>query len=145
MWNSYAPTSKPAAFGSAAVTAVSEARGPDRRNPRVRARAQTGFATRQLSRVASPIELSVTASIGVASSNREHSSADAVIQAADKALYRAKAAGRNRVEIASSPAAPNPQQSRWHRLTILQVLVSFRGGSSDANPNDGGTSGPERH
>jgi GGDEF domain-containing protein len=78
------------------------ARGPDRRNPRVRARAQTGFATRQLSRVASPIELSVTASIGVASSNREHSSADAVIQAADKALYRAKAAGRNRVEIASS-------------------------------------------
>jgi diguanylate cyclase (GGDEF)-like protein len=79
-----------------------EMRGPDRRNARVLAGSKTGHAIRQLSRVASATELSVTASIGVASSSQENSSADEVIQAADKALYRAKAAGRNRVEIASS-------------------------------------------
>jgi GGDEF domain-containing protein len=76
-----------------------EARGPDRRNQR--GRAQTGHAIRQLSRVTRSDELSVTASIGVATSRRENPSAEEVIQAADKALYRAKAAGRNRIETAS--------------------------------------------
>jgi GGDEF domain-containing protein len=83
-----------------------EARGPDRRNQRPRGRAQTGHAIRQLSRVAqtpSSSELSVTASIGVATSKRENPSAEEVIQAADEALYRAKAAGRNRIETASTP------------------------------------------
>jgi len=79
-----------------------ESRGHDRRNARTRARSQTGHAIRQLSRPTSPTELSVTASIGVASYSQEYSSAEEVIQAADKALYRAKAAGRNRVEVASS-------------------------------------------
>jgi diguanylate cyclase (GGDEF)-like protein len=80
-----------------------ETRGPDRRNQRARGRAQTGHAIRQLSRVAASTELSVTASIGVATSRRENPSAEEVIQAADKALYRAKAAGRNRIETASAP------------------------------------------
>jgi len=83
-----------------------EARGPDRRNQRPRGRAQTGHAIRQLSRVATMArssELSVTASIGVATSKGEHPSAEEVVQAADKALYRAKAAGRNRIETASAP------------------------------------------
>jgi PleD family two-component response regulator len=85
-----------------------EARGPDRRNQRARGRGQTGRAIRELSRVAptasSPSsELSVTASIGVATSRRENPSAEEVVQAADKALYRAKAAGRNRVETAAGP------------------------------------------
>jgi len=80
-----------------------ESRGADRRNPRVRARIQTGFAIRQLSRAPPLIDLSVTASMGVASANLENSSPDEVIRAADKALYRAKGAGRNRVETASSP------------------------------------------
>src|SRR5216684_1067097 len=84
-----------------------EERGPDRRNQRPRGRAQTGHAIRQLSRVAttpsslSSSELSVTASIGVATSRRENPSAEEVMQAADKALYRAKAAGRNRIETAA--------------------------------------------
>jgi GGDEF domain-containing protein len=81
-----------------------EERGPDRRNQRARGRGQTGHAIRELSRVApSPLssELSVTASIGVATSRRENPSAEEVVQAADKALYRAKAAGRNRVETAA--------------------------------------------
>jgi GGDEF domain-containing protein len=80
-----------------------EARGPDRRNRRARGRAQTGHAIRQLSRVTASDELSVTASIGVATSRRENPSPEEVIQAADKALYRAKAAGRNRIETASAP------------------------------------------
>jgi GGDEF domain-containing protein len=83
-----------------------EARGPDRRNQRARGRTQTGHAIRQLSRVAqtpSSSELSVTASIGVATSKGENPSAEEVVQAADKALYSAKVAGRNRVETASAP------------------------------------------
>ena len=78
-----------------------EARGPDRRNQRARGRSQTGHAIRQLARAKSSTEDSVTASIGVATSGRENPSAEEVIQAADKALYRAKAAGRNRIETAT--------------------------------------------
>ena len=80
-----------------------DARGPDRRNQRSRGRGQTGHAIRQLSRVTAPAELSVTASLGVATSRGENPSAEEVLQAADKALYRAKAAGRNRIETASAP------------------------------------------
>ena len=79
-----------------------ETRGPDRRTQRTRSRTR-GEAIRQLSRSASPTEISVTASMGVATSRRENPTAEEVIQAADKALYRAKAAGRNRVESAESP------------------------------------------
>jgi GGDEF domain-containing protein len=78
-----------------------EARGPDRRNQRARGRSQTGHAIRQLARAKSSTEDSVTASIGVATSGRENPSTEEVIKAADKALYRAKAAGRNRIETAS--------------------------------------------
>jgi diguanylate cyclase (GGDEF)-like protein len=39
----------------------------------------------------------ITVSIGVAEKDSRHSSPDQVVQAADKALYRAKEAGRNRV------------------------------------------------
>ena len=79
-----------------------EARGPDRRNQRTRRRVQTGHTIRKLARATPSDELSVTASIGVASSRGANPSAEEVIQAADKALYRAKAAGRNRVESASA-------------------------------------------
>ena len=41
----------------------------------------------------------ITVSIGVAERNHRHATPDQVIQAADKALYRAKEAGRNRVSI----------------------------------------------
>ncbi len=80
-----------------------ETRGPDRRNQRPRGRSQTGHAIRQLSRETPSTDVSVTASMGVATSRRENPSAEEVIQAADKALYRAKAGGRNRIETASAP------------------------------------------
>ncbi len=76
-------------------------RGPDRRT---RGRSQSGRAIRQLVLQArEPATLSVTVSIGVATSAKEQPEVDDVILAADKALYRAKAAGRNRVETAASP------------------------------------------
>jgi GGDEF domain-containing protein len=78
-------------------------RGPDRRNERTRGRARKGHAIRELAQEKPLAPLSVTISIGVATSDREASDPDAVLQAADKALYRAKEHGRNRVEIAPSP------------------------------------------
>jgi diguanylate cyclase (GGDEF)-like protein len=44
-----------------------------------------------------PVELRVTASIGVASLGNDADSAERLVRAADRALYGAKAAGRNRV------------------------------------------------
>lgn len=41
--------------------------------------------------------ITITVSIGVAERNHRHATPDQVVQAADKALYRAKGAGRNRV------------------------------------------------
>ncbi len=76
-------------------------RGPDRRNARPCAQTQAN-AIRQIARTVSPAQISVTASIGVATALRENSTADEVVQSADKALYRAKSAGRNRIETATS-------------------------------------------
>jgi len=78
-------------------------RGPDRRNQRTRRRASKGQTIRELAIQDSqaPASLSVTVSIGVASSAKSRSDPHSVLQAADKALYRAKANGRNRVETAA--------------------------------------------
>jgi len=75
-------------------------RGPDRRSSsRTRARNRTGRAVQEFTKAADPNLLSVTVSIGVASSTPEgEDTTESIVQAADRALYRAKAAGRNRVE-----------------------------------------------
>lgn len=80
-------------------------RGPDRRTERTRRRTTKGQAIRDLAQPPgqSPGKISVTVSIGVASSAKRQPGPDAVLQAADKALYRAKANGRNRVETATPP------------------------------------------
>jgi len=57
-------------------------------------------------------DLSVTVSIGVAEPNARMREAGQVIQAADKALYRAKQAGRNRVEIAGPAKARTRRETR---------------------------------
>ena len=77
-------------------------RGTDRRSQRSRSRGRKGHALRRLARAESNTLLSVTVSIGVATATHEKTIPDRIVEAADKALYRAKAAGRNRVEIASS-------------------------------------------
>ena len=76
-------------------------RGPDRRSHRSRAR--TGRAIRQLAKPGAHSALSVTVSIGVAGALDRATDPQKIIDLADKALYRAKSAGRNRVE--SAPAA----------------------------------------
>jgi len=57
--------------------------------PRVKPKVDKGRTSRQ--------GITITVSIGVAERSSKHSSPDQVVQAADKALYRAKEAGRNRV------------------------------------------------
>jgi len=57
--------------------------------PRVKPKNDKGRKSRQA--------IMITVSIGVAERNHRHASPDQVVQAADKALYRAKEAGRNRV------------------------------------------------
>jgi GGDEF domain-containing protein len=74
-----------------------EPRGPDRRNVRA------GHRIRELARSSVGSEIAVTVSIGVATAGAQYASAKEVIAAADKALYRAKAGGRNRVELAGAP------------------------------------------
>lgn len=76
-------------------------RGPDRRVTRQRGRVPVGRAVRRLAEA--PGTLSVTVSIGVAVATGGKPDSHKIMDAADKALYRAKANGRNRVETASSP------------------------------------------
>lgn len=77
-------------------------RGPDRRNEKNRGRVAKEHLIRELGQDKSPTSLSVTVSIGVATSSRKQADPDTVLKAADKALYRAKANGRNRLETAST-------------------------------------------
>jgi diguanylate cyclase (GGDEF)-like protein len=72
-------------------------RGPDRRNVGTRKGDTSQNKMSRLDRDQAA-ELSVTISIGLGWSNSTEVNPDFVLQAADKALYRAKANGRNRVE-----------------------------------------------
>lgn len=85
---------------------AAERRAETRRTPAPRSRARS---TRFASAEAANRELSVTVSIGVAEPDAKARGPEQVIQAADKALYRAKQSGRNRVEFGP---APRPAKSR---------------------------------
>jgi diguanylate cyclase (GGDEF)-like protein len=79
-------------------------RGPDRRKSATRTKKAS--AARARSSRTSSLELSVTVSIGVAAPNTTNASVERVIQLADKALYRAKEGGRNRVELSTPAGRP---------------------------------------
>ncbi len=79
-----------------------DARGPDRRTADTKKRRRT-IDSRQRKLQFPDHELSVTVSIGVAEPTARMKESEKVIEAADQALYRAKHAGRNRVETASLP------------------------------------------
>ena len=55
--------------------------------------------------------VNVTASFGVASSNGEHADLEAMLRIADRALYAAKAQGRNRAVMEVAPPAPREPSS----------------------------------
>jgi diguanylate cyclase (GGDEF)-like protein len=82
------------------------ARGMDRRNPRA---ARSPRRRRSLAEPSTQ-EFSVTVSMGVAEPSPGSQEVEQVVQAADKALYRAKRAGRNRVEMAA------PSRTRGSRF-----------------------------
>ena len=58
---------------------------------------------RRLSKASGDIEVSVTVSVGTAQATPQLANVGDVIQAADEALYQAKDAGRNRVEVYRPP------------------------------------------
>jgi diguanylate cyclase (GGDEF)-like protein len=75
-------------------------RGPDRRVGR-NASARSRSARQKTTDSGSSADLRVTVSIGVAEPNATAEDVEQVIKAADKALYRAKQRGRNRLEAAT--------------------------------------------
>ncbi len=85
----------------------SDRRAENRRAPVSRRRTRTG----RIGSDAATRELSVTVSIGVAEANAKTSGVEQVIQAADKALYQAKQAGRNRVEPTIMPRPAKASRS----------------------------------
>jgi len=84
-------------------------RGVDRRSRRSRRVASSQLLRRTLAEPSTQ-ELSVTVSVGVAEPSPAAKEVDQVVQSADKALYRAKRAGRNRIEMAA------PTRSRGSRF-----------------------------
>ena len=94
-------------------------RGPDRRSAdgKVFARQKTARPDRTRGQGANG-NISVTVSIGAAEPTARTREVEQVIQAADKALYRAKQGGRNRVETASTFHARHSRLTK-HRPVIL--------------------------
>ena len=95
---------------------ISPANLPRRRSAERRAEARRTPASRRRStRVGlnktADHPLSVTVSIGVSEPDTKARAPEQVIQAADKALYRAKQSGRNRVEPGLAPRPAKPKRN----------------------------------
>jgi diguanylate cyclase (GGDEF)-like protein len=81
-------------------------RGPDRRKKKsAEERKNPKYPRPTAVKEAGRNSLSVTVSVGVAACESNEHSPEFVLQSADKALYRAKANGRNRMEVASKSRA----------------------------------------
>jgi diguanylate cyclase (GGDEF)-like protein len=113
-------------------------RDSDRRTPaRKGRRSNVGHARQILPQVATE-KISVTVSIGVAEPSAGTREIEQVIQAADKALYRAKQAGRNRVEMAS---APHRRAARLKRSIAWSTTLR----TSDQHAGDKNQRSAQRH
>ena len=86
------------------------ARGPDRRVATRGSRAQRSTTPLLLEKRLAE-DVSVTVSIGLAESGARTAEVERIIQAADKALYRAKKAGRNRLEVSGKGSARRARRS----------------------------------
>lgn len=71
-------------------------------------------------------KLDVTASFGVVCSSQPHESLEMLVDAADSALYRAKANGRNRVEVAKPASSRPPASQRLSLGSISQRAAGTR-------------------
>ena len=71
------------------------------------------------------VAIDVTASFGVVCSSQPHSSLEMLVDAADSALYRAKANGRNRIELAKPSSSRPPGSAR----TSLRAMSQQGSGS----------------
>jgi PleD family two-component response regulator len=75
--------------------AIAATRFAVRKQPRPRGK----HAQEKRGRGASGKQLSVTISVGIAAPTARHGTTSAVLKLADKAMYRAKSEGRNRVVV----------------------------------------------
>ena len=136
-------SSRAVACGDRVLGVPHARRRPARSPPRTRPARTSGLAAareRQTRfgsspRKQSPAPLSVTVSIGVATSAKEESHPEEVLQAADKALYRAKANGRNRVETASSRPTAKLASKRWNCLNAGRSFRTSKLSRSNSSVN----------
>jgi two-component system cell cycle response regulator len=70
--------------------------------------------------------IDVTASFGIVCSSQPHNSLEMLVDAADSALYRAKANGRNRIELAKPSSSRPPGSTRMSLRAMSQQGTSSR-------------------
>jgi diguanylate cyclase (GGDEF)-like protein len=85
----------------------------------------TYIAERILAKLQAPINVGepvqVGASIGIAFNSPMNETAEDLIRDADRAMYRAKAQGKNRYVISEQADIPKPElRGRWKRMAQLK-------------------------
>ncbi len=84
--------------------------------------------------------LTVTASFGLVCSSQPHDSLEALVDAADSALYRAKGAGRNQVRVAGEAERDSTSAALGRRASVAASRMSFSLSlGADEEPSAAGT------
>ena len=83
-----------------------------------------------ISEIALPgIEVTITASVGVAAYPEHGIAAERLERLADSALYVAKRSGRNRIEVAVTPTEPTPQEQLQNAVQMTPRPLVIEGSS----------------